>query len=168
MAEGDETGDRLINAIRENWREQDSTAMELVIRLFRLRDMIWSRSNDEAHRAGLTWGEFEALAALRAGRRPHQMTPTEIAGLMLITSGGLTKILQGLESKGLVRRASNEADGRSCFIELTDAGAVAIDALTAKMTADSKALIGSALSQSDATRVLRGLEKLSRAADRQA
>lgn len=166
MAEGDEISDRLINTIRENRPEQDSTSMELVIRLFRLRDMIWSRSNDEAHRAGLTWGEFEALAALRAGRPQRQMTPTEIAGLMLITSGGLTKILQGLETKGLVRRASNAADGRSCFIELTDAGAVAIDALTEKMTADSKALVGSVLSKQDEIRVLRGLEKLTRAADR--
>ena len=84
MAESDETGDRLIGAIRRNWPDNASTATELVVRLFRLRDLVWSRSNARVRRAGLTWGEFEALAALTSGGPPFLMTPTEIARLMLV------------------------------------------------------------------------------------
>jgi DNA-binding MarR family transcriptional regulator len=168
MGDGDERGARLLGEISRNWPANGSLATELVIRLFRLRDLIWSRSNAEARRAGLTWGEFEALAALRAGGPPFQMTPTEIARLMLVTSGGLTKILQGLETKGLVRRAGNRADGRSCFIELTDAGMDRIDALTGLLTTESERLIDTELSEAEQRRFLRALERLTRAADKPA
>jgi DNA-binding MarR family transcriptional regulator len=166
MAESDETGDRLIGAIRRNWPDNASTATELLVRLFRLRDLVWSRSNARVRRAGLTWGEFEALAALTSGGPPFQMTPTEIARLMLVTSGGLAKILQSLEAKGLVRRAGNRADGRSCFIERTDAGARQIEELVGSLTADSERLFTSTLTTTEQKRLLGSLEKLTRAEEK--
>ncbi len=165
MAGGDKTGDRLIERIRRNWPGQASTATELVIRLFRLHDLIWSRSNDEARRSGLTWGEFEALAALRSAGPPFQMTPTDINGLMIVTSGGLTKILRNLQAKGLVRRVGNEADARSCFIELTESGADLVARLGRTMTDASDRLIAWALSEPERRRLLRLLERLTRAAE---
>jgi DNA-binding MarR family transcriptional regulator len=165
VAGGDETGDRLIARIRENWPAQASQSTELVIRLFRLHDLIWSRSKDEARRFGLTWGEFEALAALRSAGPPFQMTPTDINGLMIVTSGGLTKILHNLQAKGCVHRVGNEADQRSYFIALTEAGADLVVRLARTITEASDRLIASALSEPETRRLLRLLEGLGRAAE---
>jgi DNA-binding MarR family transcriptional regulator len=167
VGQEDETGGRLIDQIRRNWPSHASISTELVIRLFRLRDLVWSRSNAEAHHSGLTWGEFEALAALRAGGSPFRMTPGEINRLMLVTSGGLTKILQNLDKKALVHRVGNDADGRSCFIELTEPGAALVDELARVMAESSDRLIGSALSTTEQKQLLGALERLTCAAENQ-
>lgn len=160
----DRTGDELIEQIRCNWPAQSSVSTELVIRLFRLHHLIWSRSKDQARRLGLTWGEFEALAALRSVGPPFRLTPSGINGLMIVTSGGLTKILDALEAKGWVRRLGNEADGRSCFVELTEAGADLVSRLAAEMTQASAGVVGAALPEREQRRLLELLERLTRAA----
>lgn len=162
---GDETGSRLIDQMRRNWPDSATPSAELLIRLYRLRDLVWSRSQEKARDFGLTWGEFEALAALRASDPPHRMTPTEISGLMIVTSGGLTKIIQNLESKRLVRRAGNEADARSCFIEITEEGSGLIGKLTRAISDDIDPLIDSALSNAEQRSFVRALAALSCAAE---
>ena len=40
----------------------------------------------------------------------------------MVTSGGMTKILKTLESRGYIERMANEKDGRSSLVQLTRKG----------------------------------------------
>jgi DNA-binding MarR family transcriptional regulator len=53
---------------------------------------------------GLSPSELDVLVTLRRSAAPWVLTPSEIQRALLITSGGLTKILQQLEGRGLVTR----------------------------------------------------------------
>jgi DNA-binding MarR family transcriptional regulator len=48
---------------------------------------------------GLTGGEFDVLAALRRSGRPYRLTPTSLRRAVLLSSGGMTKRLAGLENR---------------------------------------------------------------------
>ena len=71
---------------------------------------------------GLTTTEFELLATLRFAPYPHQLTPSKIYDALLMSSGGLTKVLKSLEDRELIFRSDCKADRRSRPIQLSDAG----------------------------------------------
>jgi DNA-binding MarR family transcriptional regulator len=64
--------------------------------------------------------EFDVLATLRRSPPPYVLTPSEIQHSMLISSGGLTKVLMELERKGFVLRTSNESDRRIKPVKLAE------------------------------------------------
>jgi MarR family transcriptional regulator, organic hydroperoxide resistance regulator len=73
---------------------------------------------------GLTPGEVNALAQLRAGER------LPVAGLQAATGqrpSTLTGVIDRLERRGLLSRALNPRDRRSFVLELTSEGASAAD-----------------------------------------
>ncbi|MGK9063748.1 MarR family winged helix-turn-helix transcriptional regulator [Stutzerimonas chloritidismutans] len=85
----------------------------------------------------LTPASFEVLAALRVQPAPHQLTPTDLYEAMLISSGGLTKLVKTLERRGLVTRPFSDDDRRSRPIALTAEGrALAEHAMLAVQTAE--------------------------------
>lgn len=73
-------------------------------------------------RFGLSLAEFDVLATLRNAKAPYQMTPKEIQAEVVITSGGLTKIMLQLESRHLLVRMRNEEDLRVKPLRLTPEG----------------------------------------------
>jgi DNA-binding MarR family transcriptional regulator len=68
-----------------------------------------------------TSGYF-ALSALWLHGPPHRMTAGELAERIVQTSGGATKTMQRLVSRGLVRRVADPDDGRRSLLELTPDG----------------------------------------------
>ena len=50
------------------------------------------------------------------------MSPTELADVLLRSSGGMTQILDRLEQAGLVERGSDASDRRKVVVRLTDDG----------------------------------------------
>jgi DNA-binding MarR family transcriptional regulator len=72
---------------------------------------------------GLTINDFECLLRLsRAdGRR---MRRVDLAGELLLTASGVTRLLDGLEAAGYVARASCASDRRVTYAVLTEAGLV--------------------------------------------
>lgn len=160
MADRDERAEALISRIRQNWPEARTMPMSMVIRVHRLRDLIWARQKEVVRQASLTWGEFEVLAALRSGKPPFRLTPSEIGGLVLLTSGGLTKIFHDLERAGLVRRRDNPDDARSSFVELSADGRRRIERLFADLDEISAPLFSEALSREEQAVFLDLLEKL--------
>jgi DNA-binding MarR family transcriptional regulator len=46
----------------------------------------------------------------------------DLAAKVLLTQGGITRMLDALEGEGLVARAASDTDRRVTFAELTDAG----------------------------------------------
>lgn len=73
-------------------------------------------------RYDLTPAEFDVLTALRRSGEPWQLTPSQIRCAMLITSGGLTKILRQLEAHRLVLRPRSGCDRRSKPVRLSARG----------------------------------------------
>jgi DNA-binding MarR family transcriptional regulator len=73
----------------------------------------------EAH--GLSLREYEVLLALAdaPGRRLRRV---DLSAKVLLTQGGVTRLLEPLERAGLVARAVSDTDRRVAFAELTDEG----------------------------------------------
>ena len=76
-------------------------------------------SASHVKKMGLTVTQFDILATL--GNQPP-MTCKELGEKTLILKGTMTGVLERLESKGLIERVPNEADGRSYKIRLTSTG----------------------------------------------
>jgi DNA-binding MarR family transcriptional regulator len=70
---------------------------------------------------GLTVNDYEALLLLsRAG--PKGMRRVDLADSLQLTASGVTRLLEGLERHGLVKKALCPTDGRVTFAVLTKAG----------------------------------------------
>jgi DNA-binding MarR family transcriptional regulator len=62
------------------------------------------------------------MSALRSVGAPYELRPTDLAARLLLTSGGVSNILNQLEHAGLAGRAGDSTDGRCCWVKLTGAG----------------------------------------------
>ena len=71
----------------------------------------------------INYAELITLGILRTTRPRPVRSPTELRGLIGQTSAGMTRILDKLESEGLVRREAFAEDKRRVDIRLTPAGA---------------------------------------------
>jgi DNA-binding MarR family transcriptional regulator len=66
-------------------------------------------------------GQYTALRNLHfAG--DHRMTQSEIGRRMSVTSSNVTRLIDGLEQDGLVRRTADHTDRRVTYVELTTEG----------------------------------------------
>src|SRR5437763_1733154 len=102
------------------------------------------RRLDEDHR--LSVREIDVMINLgNAGR----LRMTELANAVLLSSGGLTRLVGRLEDRGFVRREPDPADARSFLASLTDDGRAAL--AEARVTHDAviEELLGSRLSDAD-------------------
>lgn len=70
---------------------------------------------------GLTISDYEVL--LRLSRAPDsRLRRVDLAGQVLLTASGITRLLDGLERSGYVERGSCDSDRRVVYAVLTDAG----------------------------------------------
>ena len=66
-------------------------------------------------------GQYTVLRNLHfAGE--HRMTQSEIGRRMNVTSSNVTRLIDGLEQDGLVRRTADHSDRRVTYVELTSEG----------------------------------------------
>ena len=70
---------------------------------------------------GLTINDYEALLHLSRAEE-GRMRRVDLAGLLLLTASGVTRLLDGLEAAGLVERASCASDRRVTYAVLTETG----------------------------------------------
>jgi DNA-binding MarR family transcriptional regulator len=66
--------------------------------------------------------EFDVLSALRRSGPPYALTASQLRHEVLLTSGGLTKLLERLERADLIERRPDQDDRRVVRVVLTDAG----------------------------------------------
>lgn len=72
---------------------------------------------------GLSPSDYSILGALRRAGRPRQLQPEDLYNALGCTPGGLTKMIDRLEGRGLVQRTNDLEDGRRARIRLTPKGA---------------------------------------------
>ncbi|MFG3406872.1 MarR family winged helix-turn-helix transcriptional regulator [Streptomyces sp. NPDC048142] len=146
MADSSETRPDFADIAVTHWERErpdlDFTAMATLARFARLH-IAGSRRVDAVFAAyGLDRGEFDVLASLRRTGAPHEMPPSQLAEILLITRAGMTKRVDRLEARGLVARRADPEDRRSLRIGLTPEGLDLIDAAVAEHTANENRVLG--------------------------
>jgi DNA-binding MarR family transcriptional regulator len=87
------------------------------------------------------------LVALGQLAESQELTPTQLAQLLGITTASVTVLVDHLEAAGFVYRTRSTADRRSLLLRLTPAGAVAMQ----RVNEQYRAAIAQAFEQSGAT-----------------
>jgi DNA-binding MarR family transcriptional regulator len=116
---------------------------------------------------GLNETEFNVLAALNRSGPPYRLAAKELSSAMLITSGGMTYVIDQLENAGHVRRMGDPRDRRSTLIELTGQGKQLIHEAVAAHNEVCRALLAP-LSKRELGELSAGLRALLVALDREA
>jgi DNA-binding MarR family transcriptional regulator len=93
----------------------------------------------------LTLSDFDVLVQLyyADGRRMRRI---DLARSVLLTASGITRLLDGLESSGLVGKERCDSDARVTYAVLTDAGVRKIEEARESHLADIEELFGSRFS----------------------
>ncbi len=109
------------------------TAFGLMVEASRRLLRTCERTLKEEH--GMSLVVYEAL--LRLGRsEDQQMSMSELADQMVLTSGGITRLVDRLAAAGLVERIQCPSDRRVQWARLTEAGEEALAAATATHVRD--------------------------------
>jgi DNA-binding MarR family transcriptional regulator len=133
--------DRLVAAWRRERPDLDVTPLEVLSRVTRL-----ARHLDLARRAAFiqhdleVW-EFDVLAALRRAGAPYALSPGQLLGQTLVTSGTMTNRVDRLAGKGLVERLPDPRDRRGVQVRLTSTGRERVDAAMADLIARENQLL---------------------------
>ena len=77
------------------------------------------------------------------------MTPSELQRSLLITSGGLTKLLYQLEEDGLISRSMHAKDKRSKLVHLSTQGKQKVELAMAAIQQTLKSWINEAFSEQE-------------------
>ena len=74
-------------------------------------------------------------AALATIERHGPLTPSELAVRERVQRPTVTRVVARLEADGLVERAADPADGRSCLVSVSDAGRELLEAVRTRKDA---------------------------------
>ena len=100
-------------------KEQTDRALKLWVVLSRAHAAVAAHSQADIARHGITPMEFGILEALH---HKGPMILGEVQKKILVTSGGVTYLVDRLAAKGLVERRRCEHDRRAYYAALTPAG----------------------------------------------
>jgi DNA-binding MarR family transcriptional regulator len=102
----------------ENYRPEDSAAFMMK----RIIESMRQEVDRELEPAGLTSAQWIPLLKIHMGQAS---APVELARECQLDAGAMTRTLDRLEAKGLVRRVRSSEDRRVVNLELTDEGRAA-------------------------------------------
>ena len=108
---------------------------------------------------GLRFIDYSVLRVLHLANRPYRMSPSELTELLLRSSGGMTQILDRLESAGLVERSSDPADRRKVLVGLTAKGLRTAEKANATYAAERDRVLG-VLSEGEVRRIDAAVRRL--------
>jgi DNA-binding MarR family transcriptional regulator len=120
-ANGDHV-DHIVDAWAQELPELETEAIALIGRVMRASRLLQLEVERSLGNLDLTINEFNTLNALRRAGPPYRLSPKEVGVSLLFSSGGLTKLLERLESRGLVAREPDPNDGRGVLVSLTPTG----------------------------------------------
>lgn len=141
MAASQDQIDRIVALWREVRPDLDPSSTEVVGRIARMEYFITRRVLHDLARHHLNVGEFDVLAALRRGGEPYQLSPNQLQGMVLISSGALTNRINRLEEAGLVLRSPDPYDRRGVIVTLTPKGLSVIEEAVGNHLAAERELI---------------------------
>ncbi len=124
--------DRVVAQWARERPELDTGPMAVIGRLHRLGALLDAELRTVFAEEGLGNGDFDVLATLRRAGEPFRLSPGELSASTMVTSGAVTKRVDRLVRKGLVRRRISAADARGREIQLTPEGRALTDDLVVR------------------------------------
>lgn len=120
-----------VDQITAQWRHErpdlDAAPMGIIGRISRIAALAERELDLVFAEHGLTAADFDVLATLRRSGTPFRLAPGELSRTTMVTTGGMTKRLDRLEQRGLVRREPDPSDRRGKLIALTRKGRDLVD-----------------------------------------
>ncbi|MEZ8856326.1 MarR family winged helix-turn-helix transcriptional regulator [Vibrio atlanticus] len=135
--------DRVVEQWAKEKPELETEPMAMMGRIMRIAKYMETQVAELHKNYDMKLGEFDVLATLRRSGKPYQLTPSELIGSMMLTSGAMTNRLDKLEAKGLIRREHSKEDRRSVSVQLTKDGLILIDQMMTEHVEMQKKLVKS-------------------------
>jgi DNA-binding MarR family transcriptional regulator len=152
---------RKTKGLREEIRQSkpfDSPAQEAILALYRTSDMLRRRFSQLVEPQGISLQQYNVLRILRGAGKTG--TPTlDIADRMIEMTPGVTRLLDKLEAKDLVRRERCPEDRRQVLCWITPQGLRVLAALDAPLAAAGVSSM-KPLATSEQRALISALEKL--------
>jgi DNA-binding MarR family transcriptional regulator len=134
--------DRIVQEWNRERPELDVSPTHVLQRITRLY-LLQSASFAEVFgRYGLTFGEYEVLAALVRSGPPHRMKPSELVGALVLSSGAMTNRIDRVETAGMVERLPDPDDRRGTLVVLKEKGRQVVDEAVRAHLANEERLLG--------------------------
>ena len=134
--------DRIVAQWARERPDLDTGPMAVIGRVHRLGALLETELRTVFAEADLGNGDFDVLASLRRAGAPYKLTPTELAGTTMVTSGAVTKRVDRLVQQGLVERTVSTTDGRGRVVALTRKGKQVQERLHPQHLANEDRLLG--------------------------
>ena len=136
--------------------EGQTLSLKLWVALARAYNAVQAQATDDIERHGLTLGEFAVLEALF---HKGPMLLGEVQRRILVSSGGITYLVDRLEKRGLVERRDCPGDRRARLAALTPEGDALIRAIFPEHAARIKTALAGLRKEEkrEAIRLLRAL-----------
>src|SRR3954462_8238822 len=147
-------------ATRAQTSTSTSPEIEAFVRLVRAGVTVTRELSDQLNRDhGLTINAYEAL--LRLARAPDsRMRRVDLANGLLLSAGGVTRLLDGLERDGLVGRDMCSSDRRVSYAVLTEAGRDKLREASKSHTRQIRELLGSPFDDHELEQLVALLDRL--------
>ncbi|TKF77378.1 MarR family transcriptional regulator [Vibrio kanaloae] len=135
--------DRVVEQWAKEKPELETEPMAMMGRIMRISKYMETQVAELHKKYDMKLGEFDVLATLRRSGKPYRLTPSELIGSMMLTSGAMTNRLDKLEAKGLISREHSKEDRRSVSVQLTKDGLILIDQMMTEHVEMQKKLVKS-------------------------
>ncbi len=137
-----------------------STAIDAFVRLVRANAAVTRQLSAQLSADhGLNISAYEAL--LHLARAPEsKLRRVDLANGLLLTAGGVTRLLDGLERDGLVARGECTTDRRITYAVLTEAGRAKLDEATKSHTRQIRELLGGPYDEDELAQLVALLDRL--------
>lgn len=133
-----------------------SPHQECLVGLLRTADVVRRRLAGVIESHGVTPQQFNVLRILR-GAGPRGLPTLEIGERMVEQAPGITRLLDRLEAKGLVKRVRCPADRRQVLCTIEPAGLSLLQGMQASVEAADRSALGG-IGPADANRLSRLLD----------
>jgi len=113
----------------------------------------------DLERFGIDGGDYQLLAIVTESPA-RRVKLCDLAATLRLSRGGLTRRMQGVVNKGLVKRVRNRADGRSAYAEITPKGWKLLKRAAPSHVASVRKRVIDRLSKEELARLASAFEKL--------
>ncbi len=142
--------DRILLQWKQERPDLDTEAMGIMGRLKRLATHLAREVEQVLQQHGLSSSSFDVLATLRRSGAPYRLSPGDLLGMTMVSSGTMTNRIDQLEKAGFVERVVNPDDRRSVLIALTSNGLAVVETAVGAHVANQQRLTQSLTSQDKA------------------
>jgi DNA-binding MarR family transcriptional regulator len=153
--------DTVVSDVRDLYPELEVVGLPITGRVLRLANFLVARREQRLAEFGLSVADFDVLATLRRRGRTNAVNVREVQHAMMLSSSGVTKRLDRMESASLIERHPDPSDRRGVLVKLTAGGLQLIDEVIPAITRFESELVRTALgSQKERLQVEASLRRM--------